>query len=147
MNACNSNSLDSVTIVSKNKNLEKGNDNTFPRKDPGQFSDHPTTEGSCQSEDDGFTASSVSSGSVQGSLASESYPDFGFRVVKHGRSKSNFDFHFIAEAPANNSIKCNNCTHKYSVPGGDSIFMCPIANGYDALASDSFETALTVSDI
>ena len=99
MNACNSNSLDSVTIVSKNKNSEKGNDNTFPRKLPGKFSDHSTTKGSCQSEDDSFTASSVSSGSFSNSLTNESYPDFGFNVVKHGRSKSNLILILMRKLP------------------------------------------------
>ena len=111
MNACNSNSLDSVTIVSKNKNLEKGNDNTFPRKYPGKFSNHPTTEGSCQSEDDSFTNFSDLSGSPTSSLTDEFYPDFGFRVVKHGRSKSNFVSRFNAEAPANCNIKYKNNIH------------------------------------
>ena len=99
LNAC-SNILNRVEIVSKNKNLEKRNDNTNLRKYSENFPDRPTTEGTCQSKDDSFTSSSDPSVSPTSSLTDESYPDFGFRVVKHGRSKSNFVSHFNAEAPA-----------------------------------------------
>ena len=123
------NNLTSVRSVFKNS-LNKENINTFSRSD-GHFSGHPLN--------DDHNCSSAAA------LPYDN-PDFGFHVVSHRKgnccgTSSNSKMVVPIDSYIGNNKNIKN--KEYSVKGGDCVFRDPVSNGFDALASEVFETSIS----